>query len=124
MDPATGVRNGLPMKFLSQVRDAARGTRWSSAHGEVQVLTEIKARLADGNAIELRQPVPMAGFSGAAALDAQGQFVGMMKMRNFVLARAEPAGPPVRLVTATALRDFLAAQNVGTGPDTGNAKTR
>ena len=34
-------------------------------------LTEIKARLADGSAIELRQPVPMAGFSGAAALDAQ-----------------------------------------------------
>ena len=37
-------------------------------------LTEIKARLDDGNAIELRQPVPMAGLSGAAALDSQGHF--------------------------------------------------
>ena len=43
-------------------------------------LTEVKARLSDGSGIELRQPVPMAGFSGAAALDAQGQFLGMMQM--------------------------------------------
>ena len=38
-DPATGVRIGLPLKLVSQARDAARGTRWSSAHGEVQVET-------------------------------------------------------------------------------------
>ena len=75
-------------------------------------LTEIKARLADGNAIELRQPVPMAGFSGAAALDGQGQFLGMMQMRDFVLASTEASAPPVRLITASAIRDFLAAHNV------------
>ena len=75
-------------------------------------LTEIKARLADGNAIELRQPVPMAGFSGAATLDAQGQFLGMMQMRDFVLASTESSAPPVRLITAPAIRDFLAAHNV------------
>ena len=39
--------------------------------------------------IELRQPVPMAGFSGAAALDAQGRFLGMTEMRNAVLASTE-----------------------------------
>jgi len=74
--------------------------------------TEIKARLADGNAIELRQPVPMAGFSGAAALDGQGQFLGMMQMQDFVLASTEASAPPVRLVTASAIRDFLLAHNV------------
>jgi hypothetical protein len=74
-------------------------------------LTEIKARL-DGTAIELRQPVPMAGFSGAAALDGQGRVLGMMVMRNFVLASTEPAAPPVRLVTAEAIRGFLEAHNV------------
>jgi hypothetical protein len=84
-----------------------------------RTFTEIKARLADGNAIELRQPVPMAGFSGAAALNAQGQFVGMMQMRNFMLASTEPAAPPVRLVSATAIREFLAAHNVGTGSGSG-----
>jgi hypothetical protein len=76
-----------------------------------QKLTEIKARL-DGSAIELRQPVPMAGFTGAAALDGQGHFLGMMQMRNFVVASAEPSAPPVRLVTAKTIRDFLAAHDV------------
>ena len=38
-DPATGARLGLPAKLVPQVRDAARGTRWSAAHGEVQVET-------------------------------------------------------------------------------------
>jgi hypothetical protein len=75
-------------------------------------LTEIKARLVNGTAIELRQPVPMAGFAGAAALDAQGRFLGMMEMRNAVLASIEPAAPPVRLVTAQTIRGFLARNNV------------
>jgi hypothetical protein len=38
-DPATGARLGVPLKLMSQARDAARGTRWSSAHGEMQVET-------------------------------------------------------------------------------------
>ena len=85
-------------------------------------LTEIKARLAEGNAIELRQPVPMAGFSGAAALDAQGQFLGMMVMQNFLLASTEPAAPPVRLITAGTIRGFLTAQNVGPATEGDDAK--
>ncbi len=75
-------------------------------------LTEIKARLVGGTAIELRQPVPMAGFSGAAALDGQGRFLGMMEMRNAVLASIEPSAPPVRLVTAQTIREFLDAHHV------------
>ena len=38
-DPATGIRIGLPTKLVPQVHDAARGTRWSSAHGEFQIET-------------------------------------------------------------------------------------
>ena len=85
-------------------------------------LTEIKARLANGNAIELRQPVPMAGFSGAAALDQQGQVLGLMEMRNFVLASIEPAAPPVRLIAAETIRDFLAANNVAPAQQAGDAR--
>ena len=77
-----------------------------------KALTEIKARLADGGAIELREPVPMAGFSGAAALDASGKFLGMTEMRNAVLASAAPAPPPVRLVSAQTIRAFLEARDV------------
>ena len=75
-------------------------------------LTEVKARLAGGSAIELRQPVPLAGFSGAAALDAKGEVLGMMEMGQAVLASAEVAAPPVRLVSAEAIRGFLDAQHV------------
>jgi hypothetical protein len=75
-------------------------------------LTEIKARLTDGTAIELRQTVPMAGFSGAAALDAQGKFLGMMEIGTAVLASIEPAAPPMRLVSAETIHAFLAAHHV------------
>ncbi len=77
-------------------------------------LTEIKARLASGSAIEPRQPVPMAGFSGAAALDAQGRLLGMMEMGNAVLASIEAAAPPVRLVSAETIAGFLSRHHVQT----------
>jgi hypothetical protein len=77
-----------------------------------KALTEIKARLADGAAIELREPVPMAGFSGAAALDTNGKFLGMTEMGNAVLASVQPAPPPVRLVSAQIIRAFLEARDV------------
>jgi len=70
----------------------------------------------------LRQSVPMAGFSGAAALDAQGQVLGLMEMRNFVLASVEPAAPPVRLITADTIRNFLVAHNVTPAQQAGDAR--
>ncbi|MDO8876617.1 MAG: serine protease [Pseudolabrys sp.] len=75
-------------------------------------VTEIKARVTDGNSIELRQPEPLAGFSGAAALDGDGRFVGMAEMRNAVLASAKPAMPPLRLIRAATIRGFLDAHHV------------
>jgi hypothetical protein len=76
----------------------------------------------DGLGIQLRQPVPMAGFSGAAALDAQGHFLGMMETRNFVLASADPGVPPVRLVPAAAIRAFLAKHHVVADGKSGDAR--
>ena len=46
VDPATGIRIGLPTKLVTQAHDAGRGTRWSSKHGEVQVET---FRIKDAN---------------------------------------------------------------------------
>jgi hypothetical protein len=85
-------------------------------------LFEIKAKLVDGMAIELRQPVPMAGFSGAAALDVQDRFVGMMETRNFVLASADPGVPPVRLISAAAIGAFLAKHHVAADGKSGDAR--
>jgi hypothetical protein len=75
-------------------------------------LKEIKARLSDDNAIQFQQPVPTAGLPGAAALDAQGHFIGVMETRSFVLASIDPGLPPLRLVPAAIIRNFLAKHHV------------
>jgi hypothetical protein len=89
--------------------------------GGAKRLSEIKARLTARQAIELREPVPMAGFAGAAAVDAEGKLLGVMETRSFVLASAEPSIPPVRLVTAKTIRDFLAKHDVAAA-DSGTAR--
>ena len=85
-------------------------------------LTEVKARLIGGG-IELRQPAPMAGLAGAAAIDAQGYFAGIAELRNIVVASNEPAIAPVRLVGTNAIRDFLSAQGVTPAAAQGDAKS-
>jgi hypothetical protein len=83
---------------------------------------DLKARLSGANgkaAIELKDPVPVAGFTGAAALDAQGRVAGMMETRSIMLASADATVPPVRLVSAETIRNFLAANRVA--PATGDA---
>jgi hypothetical protein len=122
-----GPRKILPLSLASGAANAGELTLVGIPDPKEQdgsrKLIEIKARLVDGSAIELRQPVPMAGFSGAAALDAQGQFLGMMEMGNAVLASVEASAPPVRLITAETIRGFLAAHNVQTEQtQTGDAK--
>jgi hypothetical protein len=91
------------------------------AQNGAAALTEVKARLSGGG-IELRQPAPMAGLSGAAAVDAQGHFAGIAEMRNTVVASNEPSVAPVRLVGAATIRDFLAAHNVTTAAAAADAK--
>jgi hypothetical protein len=83
---------------------------------------EIKARLIGDSEIRLRQPVPVAGLSGAAALDARNRFVGIMETRSFVVASAEPTAPPVRLVDAAAIRNFLAEHHVTPAVQSGDPR--
>jgi hypothetical protein len=79
----------------------------------------ITARLADGNAIRLRDSVPLAGLSGAAALDGRGRVLGIMEMHGMQLASAQPAVPPMQLIPSSAIRDFLAAHKVRPSTDGG-----
>jgi hypothetical protein len=80
-------------------------------HDGAEKLTEIKARLS-GSAIELREPMPVAGFAGAAVLDARGRAIGMMQPRNAIVASLDPGIPPVRLVDAASIHAFLDANGV------------
>jgi hypothetical protein len=75
-------------------------------------IADIKARLTASSAIDLREPVPMAGFTGAAAIDSDGRFIGMTAMGPAVLASIQLAAPPVRLVRADTIRAFLEAHHV------------
>jgi hypothetical protein len=85
-------------------------------------LVDFKARLSDGHAIVPREPVPLAGFAGAAALDGQGNFLGLMETRNYELASIQPSVPPVRLITAAAIRAFLERHHVAADGKLGNVR--
>jgi hypothetical protein len=121
-----GPRKFRPVSLLHGVNDTKSAAKMGDItltgipgpreHDGGGKLTDIKASLVDGNAIELRQPVPMAGFTGAAALDSDGHLVGMSEMRNAVLASNAPAAPPVRLVPTKSIQAFLAAQHVPAAP--------
>jgi hypothetical protein len=90
--------------------------------GAGNTLAQVKARLIDGIAIELRQPIPLAGFSGAAALDPQNRVLGIIDTAsNAVMASAEPAVPPVRLIPAADIRAFLSRHQVASLPSSQNA---
>jgi hypothetical protein len=67
-------------------------------------------------------PAPGLGFSGAAAIDPGGKFVGMARLKPIVVAGPSAAAPATQaaLVGADAVRDFLKANRVavnGTGTD-------
>jgi hypothetical protein len=66
-----------------------------------------RARLADARI----EPMPGPGFTGAAALDAQGRLTGMVTLKPAVVAVA-PAAPQAALTGVETIRNFLDAQNV------------
>jgi hypothetical protein len=63
-------------------------------------------------------PAPSPWFSGAAALDGQGRFAGIVALKSAVVAGAVPSAPQAMLVPAIAVRAFLAAH--GIAPAAGN----
>ncbi|MFZ0423567.1 MAG: peptidoglycan-binding protein [Xanthobacteraceae bacterium] len=70
-------------------------------------------------------PAPSPGFSGAAALDGQGRFAGIVALKSAIVAGAGPTGPQAALVPAAAVRAFLAAQGIAVQgiPTPGTATT-
>jgi hypothetical protein len=74
------------------------------------------------------QPTPQLGFAGAAALDAKGQFAGMVALTAPVVASAGAMSVPMpqaTLVSVDSIRKFLEAQNVPpTGGSSGSSGAR
>jgi hypothetical protein len=75
--------------------------------GSDDQVTRVTAQLTDQGL----NPVPKSGFSGAAAIDGQGRFAGMVETKAAVVAGGA-AAPRAVLVPPSALRAFLQAQGV------------
>ena len=63
---------------------------------------------------EALEPAPQTGFSGAAVLDGQGHFIGMVELKAPVVATVGALGaqPQASIVPAAAIRAFLAGQKL------------
>ena len=81
--------------------------------GRNAVTSTASAATPAGNDIVL-SPEPAVGFSGAAAIDADGKFAGLARLKPAVVAG--PAGTPLPsqalLVSADSVREFLKAKGV------------
>jgi hypothetical protein len=70
----------------------------------------------DGQAVE---PTPASGFSGAAVIDARGNFAGVVELKSQVVAGAAASGRQAVLIPATAVLAFLAAHGMAPAAATG-----
>jgi hypothetical protein len=80
---------------------------------------ELSAKLS-GPAIELAKPVPVAGFSGAAAIGGEGRLAGLVDLSSGAVAST--GAPPLRMIAAATIRAFLARE--GFEPYAGNGTAR
>jgi hypothetical protein len=78
----------------------------------------VPARLA-GEALELVRSKPLAGYAGAAALDAQGRLAGVLSDPHL----AGTGEPPLRLIDAKAIRAFLSAHGIDADAQPGEPRS-
>jgi peptidoglycan hydrolase-like protein with peptidoglycan-binding domain len=80
------------------------------AQGGGNAVSTVAARL-NGNTI---QPAPPPGFDGAAAMDSQGDLLGMVQFRDAVVANtgAATSAASATIVSAETMRKFLETQSV------------
>ena len=78
----------------------------------------IQARLA-GEALELVRSKPLAGYAGAAALDAQGRLAGVLSDPHL----AGTGESPLRLIDAKAIRAFLSAHGIDADAQPGEPRS-
>ena len=106
-----GARNLVPAALAGESKGDALtlfGVGDPLAQAGDTAVTSVAARRA-GQGVE---PVPKLGFSGAAAVDAQGRFAGMVDLTSPVAAGGRSVLPQATIVPADAVRSFLTAQGI------------
>ncbi len=90
-------------------------------------VSSVKASVAQlgGNSDLALSPPPTLGFSGAAALDADGKFAGIALLKPVLVAGPANATPGAQavLVTSDTVRDFLKANGVNASGASLDAKS-
>src|ERR1700732_250556 len=114
-----GVRGLKPLALSDGAAKASvevTGIPDPQNQGGGNAASSVKAQVAQiggGNDLAL-SPVPAVGFSGAAALDGDGKFVGIALLKPVIVAGPAPATPAAQsvLVGAESVREFLKANGV------------
>jgi peptidoglycan hydrolase-like protein with peptidoglycan-binding domain len=94
-------------------------------HGGGAAVSSVKAAAAQvgGDSDVALTPAPALGFSGAAALDADGKFAGIALLKPVLVAGPANATPAqATLVSADTVRDFLRAKGVNASGGSSDAK--
>lgn len=105
-----GARGLAPMPFANEITEATTLTLLGVADPRSDGRSEVAGVMAQRTDQGLN-PAPKPGYSGAAAVDAQGRFAGMVDIKAAVVAGAT-AAPRATLVPAAAVRGFLQSQGV------------
>ncbi len=111
-----GARNLMPVGTIGGAPPGGPGVTLvgvpdPQAQSGGTAIATVSAKLgAEANTRPL-ETAPALGFAGAAALDAQGRFAGMVVMKAPVVAG--PSGPPqAAIVPGDRIRNFLEAHNL------------
>jgi hypothetical protein len=108
-------KTALDLTGISDPQNQGGGAAISSIKATV-------AQIGGGNDVALSPP-PALGFSGAAAVDADGKFAGLALLKPVLVAGPANATPvQATLVPAGTVRDFLKANGVNASGGSSDAK--
>jgi Trypsin-like peptidase domain len=106
-----GAQNLLPVALVGDSGTADEFTLVGIADPLAQAGGGAVTRAPAHRSTQGLDPAPKLGFSGAAAIDPQGRFAGMVNLQSTAVAGAGPVNQ-VTLIPVETLRAFLQAQNI------------
>ncbi len=110
------AKSSVELTGIADPQNQGGGAAASSVRASV-------AQVGSGNDLAL-SPAPAMGFSGAAALDTDGKFAGMVQLKPVVVAGPPTAAPAAQaaLVSADTVRAFLKVNGVNAAGGSSDAK--
>ena len=110
------AKSSVELTGISDPQNQGGGAAASSVRASV-------TQVGSGNDLAL-SPAPAMGFSGAAVLDTEGKFAGMVQLKPVVVAGPATAAPAAQaaLVSADTVRGFLKANGVNAAGGSPDAK--